>query len=111
MFEPVAPSTFRKFRGRHRLKDPVRTLPSSRGQTHGGGRRSVHPPPLTVGVFDVVSVRRPVGRRKNRPPSWASLKYGRVLPRPAVVPKSGGGWRCWEMSGVEAFPARAPRRP
>jgi hypothetical protein len=47
------------------------------------------PTTLTLGLLDGVSVRGPVGRRKDRLAPWASLDAG-VLARAADVPYSGG---------------------
>lgn len=66
---------------------------SLRGQTARWGRRSVIPTPLTLGLFDVVSVRRAVGRRTARTHSWASPRCARVLPRTADVPILGTSGR------------------
>lgn len=55
----------------------------------GAGGASI-PTPLTLGLFDVVSVRRPVGRRKDTTALVGIARCERVLPRAADVPYSGG---------------------
>ncbi len=61
--------------GRHRLSNrTLREPPGAAGTVRAAGASI--PTPLTLGLFDVVSVQRPVGRRKDRPPSWASLDAG-----------------------------------
>lgn len=61
--------------GRQRLKHPDSCV-SPGGRRHGGAAGASIPSPLTLGLFDVVSVRCPVGRRKDTTTPWASLDAG-----------------------------------
>ncbi len=90
--------------GRHRLSTGLCVSP--RGRRHGGAAGASIPTPLTLGLFDVVSVRRPVGRRRTALVGIA--RCGRVFPRAADVPNASeaglqGERRCpgFPLSGHE----------